>query len=96
VVGVAVPEPVVQAETVRLIRQIREQGPPLAALVMNRVTPEPTRSDAEAAVLNACRAELETASATPPMPQVMESGALGRTDRLQQLGQTLWAPPKST
>lgn len=96
VVGVAVPEPVVQAETVRLIRQIRDHGPPLAALVMNRVTPEPERSPAETAVLNACRAELETVSPSPPMPHVMESAALNRTGRLQQLGHALWAPPKRT
>ena len=96
VVGVAVPEPVVQAETLRLIRQLRDHGPALAALVMNRVTPASERSSGETAVLNACRAELETVSPSPPMPQVIESGALNRADRLQQLGDALWAPPKTT
>ena len=91
VVGVAVPEPVVQAETLRLIRQMKDRGPALTALVMNRVTPEPHRSSAEAAVLAACRNELERVSLPPPMPLVIESGALNRVDRLKELGRALWA-----
>ncbi len=94
VVGVAVPEPVVQAETLRLIRQIRDHGPALAVLVMNRVTPESERSPAETAVLDMCRTELETVSPPPPMPHVIESGVLNRVDRLQQLGRTLWGRTK--
>ena len=96
VVGVAVPEPVVQVETLRLIRQMKDRGPSLTALVMNRVTLERHRSSAETAVLATCRNELETVSLPPPMPLVIESGALDRVDRLKELGRALWAPTNPT
>ncbi|HHP7237081.1 ArsA family ATPase [Longibacter sp.] len=92
-VGVATPEPVVQAETSRLVQQAAEAGAGMAFLAVNRVTPPDTRGPAEQDVLTSIDAMLtpDDSRARPLPPRVYRTSELHRVDRLKTLGQRLYA-----
>lgn len=89
--AVSTPEPVVRAETLRLVEQVQATGAPMAALVMNRVTPPTSRTDAEQAVLDDVISRMTRASSPLPVPpRVHRTTDLHRPDRLRTLGHRLY------
>jgi arsenite-transporting ATPase len=90
-VGVATPEPVVQAETARLVQQAAKAGAQMAFLAVNRVSPQADRGPAERDVLTSIDAMMTADSPAQPLPpRVYRTSELHRVDRLQTLGQRLY------
>jgi len=90
-VGIATPEPIVQAETARLVQQAAKAGAQMAFLAVNRVSPQADRGPAERDVLTSIDAMMTAYSPVQPLPpRVYRTSELHRVDRLQTLGQRLY------
>jgi len=90
-VGIATPEPIVQAETARLVQQAANAGAQMAFLAVNRVSPQADRGPAERDVLTSIDAMMTADSPVQPLPpRVYRTSELHRVDRLQTLGQRLY------
>jgi len=90
-VGIATPEPIVQAETSRLVQQAAKAGAHMAFLAVNRVSPQADRGPAERDVLTSIDAMMAADSPAQPLPpRVYRTSELHRVDRLQTLGHRLY------
>jgi arsenite-transporting ATPase len=86
VVGVALPRPVVAAETRDLHEAVRRRGAAMPVLAINRVTPPADRSETEASVIKAYRSALPDAA----VPLVHNGPTPETVSHLQALGTRLY------